>query len=732
MALNRRERKGLCIDMIEWNSFSNPPTQRATLLVVTSDDMLPALAPFADHKARVGVPCVVASMTMIRRDVQGADDAERVKQLIYYAFTNMKTRYVMIAGDAAEDHVPVRYRFVRQPAGTTLDATYNPTDHYYADLLGDDDGAFNKWDNPSAPDRRYNEQLWLTSAYTYNPDGVKGRPDVVVARVPAHTVDELRTYVQKVIAYETEELSGTGWAAFFANADYSPNVCAIAEGIVAGMGDAPGFAKLRFGLHFDNMPPNQSGWVRGTVDDLTRAFEAADWISYLGHGAPRQWASCITFDSASRMPNRRRFPVVMSSGCETGAFAPYITWNVRYRDVRGQAHCMVDSGIAATPVRDAVDGSLHAAPYELPLPAPYDVDAPAGGRCMASAFLFARTPDGSPSGGIAYMGESLALQPTSADEFQAAALKAYHQDGLCLLGDVWLRAQLALWSSNKNSGHTDTNFDPPRIYLSIMHLFGDPTLRIRRIHRLIWKNSSGLLSVWNVDDAGRQVTYKEHPTPAGWTPVNASRNRILWSHTTGRISLWRLNDLGEQTLFSECGPFAGWRAVHCTEEWLLWVNQAERISLWRLTDHGHQASYKEHDAPPDCKVVNCCRTMILWRRADGAAVVWRIDPDGNKVREETHGPCIGWTPDRVEDGHLLWRGAAGRISLWTLDDACKQTSYAEHAPAGWTATVLTSGRLLWRQNDGRLALWHVGAEATPFDFHEYAPISGWDLFTYAE
>ena len=218
----------------------------------------------------------------------------------------------------------------------------------------------------------------------------------------------------------------------------------------------------------------------------------------------------ITFEAASRLPNRRSFPVVMSPGCETGEFVPYIAWNVRYRDVQGQLHCMVETGIGATPVRDTVDGSLHAAPYAVPLPPPYDVDAPPGGRSMASAFLFARTPDGSPSGGIAYMGEMLSLPPTSADEFQAAALKAYHQDGLCVLGDVWQRAQLALWSSNKDAGQADPSFGPPRIYLSIMHLFGDPTLRIRRIHRLIWKNPSGVLSVWNVDDAGRQVTCKEH------------------------------------------------------------------------------------------------------------------------------------------------------------------------------------------------------------------------------
>lgn len=485
-------------------------------------------------------------------------------------------------------------------------------------------------------------------------------------------------------------------------------------------------------MHFDDAAPAQTGWVRGSFDDLTRAFESADWISYLGHGAPNEWSYCNTFGAASKLPNRRRLPVVMSSGCATGEFVPNILWNVRYRDVQGALHCLAESGVAATPVRDTVDGSLHAAPYAVPLPAPYDVDAPAGGRSMTSAFLFAKAPDGSPSGGIAYMGETVGLQPTSANEFQAAALKAYHQDGHCVLGDVWQRAQLALWASNKDAGHTDVNFDPPRIYLSIMHLFGDPTLRIRRIHRLIWRNAQGTLSVWNVDDVGRQVTFKEHASPAGWTPINASRNRILWRRTTGRVSLWRLDDLGNQTVFAEHGPFGDWRVVHCTDEWLLWVNSAEHISLWRLTYDGNQASYKEHEAPRGCKVVNCSRSRILWRRGDGAAVIWRIDADGNEVGEVTHGPFNGWTVDRVEEGRLLWRNAGSGVSLWTIDDSGKQLSYAEHAPAGWSATVLTAGRLLWRQGDGRLSLWRVGADSAPFDFHEYPPIAGWTLFTYAE
>jgi hypothetical protein len=74
---------------------------------------------------------------------------------------------------------------------------------------------------------------------------------------------------------------------------------------------------------------------------------------------------------------------------------------------------------------------------------PYDRLTPEQGRSMASAWLFAKASDESPSGAIAYLGETIACQPGLANEFQKNMLSAFHNDGLCTLGDVWRSAQMA-------------------------------------------------------------------------------------------------------------------------------------------------------------------------------------------------------------------------------------------------------------------------------------------------
>jgi hypothetical protein len=49
--------------------------------------------------------------------------------------------------------------------------------------------------------------------------------------------------------------------------------------------------------------------------------------------------------------------------------------------------------------------------------------------------------------------------------------------GTRVLGDIWLRGQQQFWKDFRNS---EDVFRNPRIYLSIMHFFGDPSLRLQK------------------------------------------------------------------------------------------------------------------------------------------------------------------------------------------------------------------------------------------------------------
>ena len=83
-----------------------------------------------------------------------------------------------------------------------IDSSYNPTDHYYANLYwpGGPAAGLSDWDANN--DGKYNESTWAQSPATNNPDNVDGYPHVAVGRLPAHTAQDVANYVQKVVDYE--------------------------------------------------------------------------------------------------------------------------------------------------------------------------------------------------------------------------------------------------------------------------------------------------------------------------------------------------------------------------------------------------------------------------------------------------------------------------------------------------------------------------------------------------
>jgi hypothetical protein len=176
------------------------------------------------------MPALLVTTESLRRDFPGEDDPEKIKRGIAYAHEKLGTRYVMLVGDASV--FPVRYRQVQQvPKDANIDGTYNPSELYYANLyydhtpgqLADDpqrithSGRFDKWD--LSGNGIYNEQHWKDDAVSYNPDQVDGCPDVAVGRVPVHTPQQMKTYVNKVIRYETGAMAPKSFQRFTFIAD---------------------------------------------------------------------------------------------------------------------------------------------------------------------------------------------------------------------------------------------------------------------------------------------------------------------------------------------------------------------------------------------------------------------------------------------------------------------------------------------------------------------------------
>ncbi len=458
----------------------------AKLLVVAPQAFAGVLQPLIAHKNRTGMLATLVTLESLRANFPGRDDPEKIKRVIASAHEKSGIRYVMFVGDASL--MPVRYRQVQQiPKDAPHTGTYNPSELYYANLyhnhapgpnpvdpVGITSGrVFDTWDQNG--NGRYNEQHWHDDAVSYNPDQVDGCPDVALGRLPAHTANEVKTYVAKVIRYESEGFSpgGFGHFTFIADKGYggSQGMCddIIADSIARAFPKTSVFEKL-----FLNCSPNEfvgAPWARGDFAAIDAATTKSWWITYLGHAGPRYWAIYENgrgYDDGrvEKLSNTGVFPVVFTIGCESGMFMTYAP-SESYRDQQQRRHEFVWHGESRT-WDDKATGQKIKAPLAVPQPYAYDFPG-ISNRTFACAWLVAST-----GGAIAFFGETLVCEDDKGHDLEKELFLRYGA-GDRVLGDLWLNGQRKYWINNRASENV---FRHPRIYLGIMTLFGDPSLRL--------------------------------------------------------------------------------------------------------------------------------------------------------------------------------------------------------------------------------------------------------------
>jgi hypothetical protein len=465
--------------------YANPLERlgQTRLLIVAPQAFQGAIQPLINHKNATGMPTNFISREALALYFQGGDDAERVKRGIAYAEAHLGTRYVMLAGDSAQ--MPVRYRNVRAmtTAGVT-DGSFNPSDLYFANLyqnhfvlLGQiyNGGAFDTWDwNGNG---RYDEMRWNpddpNEVYNHNPDFVDGCPDIAVGRVPAHTAEEVTRYVNKIIRYETGQMSpALNRLTFLYDKNYNYN---------NGSYFFPNYEFI--GLNYKEGEALPGGTF-GNLGSFARALGDSFWLSYIGHGynggfgVQLKGASTL-YDLNNALIlgqiNKYALPVVYSASCDTGQFAQCAPFG-EYRDTAGVSRWLWWDDPKKTGghlVKDIDTGQYWDSQATTPMPHNYDY-AWATNRAFACSWLCGNKYEG---GAIAYMGETVVLPNDTAKELESDILKQYIGGGR-ILGDIWLNGQRQYWLDNRTNGGL---LRAPRIYLGIMTLFGDPSLRLLSI-----------------------------------------------------------------------------------------------------------------------------------------------------------------------------------------------------------------------------------------------------------
>ncbi len=167
------------------------------MLIITPNipEFIDAVKPLMEWKNEKGVKTIILSNFSL---YEGIDDAEKIRNMIKSYYETENIQWVLLAGDAQNDLIPIRYvynpdviRFGEGRTESVGDGEYKPTDFYYADLNG-------TWDSDG-------DGNWGESPYdnAYGLDEIAWDPEVYVGRFPADNANELEIMVNKTLKYES-------------------------------------------------------------------------------------------------------------------------------------------------------------------------------------------------------------------------------------------------------------------------------------------------------------------------------------------------------------------------------------------------------------------------------------------------------------------------------------------------------------------------------------------------
>jgi len=176
------------------NNIELSATDSYDLLIIAPDDWKEDIARFVQHKEDHGIRTILVGTNEIYSgsyfDAEGRDDAEKVKYFIKNALDEWNITFVLLVGGRMPGieerwYVPVRYVEVELFGETTY-----LSDLYFADIY-DDAKTFQSWDENG------------DSVFGTKEDGMDLHPDVAVGRWACRNRQELKTVIEKTIAYET-------------------------------------------------------------------------------------------------------------------------------------------------------------------------------------------------------------------------------------------------------------------------------------------------------------------------------------------------------------------------------------------------------------------------------------------------------------------------------------------------------------------------------------------------
>jgi hypothetical protein len=260
-------------------------TNQADYLLITPRAFLAAAEPLVQRRQDQGLNARAVSFEEIADEFgHGQPSAEAIHSFLgfaYHSWTGPSPRYVLLLGDSSYD--PRNFSGTAQPS--PLPALWTKTSY-----------------------------LWTVS----DPElaavnGADSLPDLAIGRLPATSVEEAGTLVQKLLAWEDSGQGLSGRAALVADnpdlaGDFEADIDDIAQSFLQGRE----VSTLKLGALGGGMRPA----IREALDS------GLGLLSYVGHGGAAVWASENVWNSwdAASLQAQSRQPLLVTMNCLNGYF----------------------------------------------------------------------------------------------------------------------------------------------------------------------------------------------------------------------------------------------------------------------------------------------------------------------------------------------------------------------------------------------------------------------------
>ncbi len=257
-------------------------------LIITNSSMQSAFQTLADHKAsKYGLTTHIELISNILSSYSGADDAEKLRNFIIYAYQNHGTKWVVLGGDS--EVIPYRGCYGHVATDPPTDDNDIPTDFYFAAL----DGNWNANGN---------------DVYGEPDDDVDLFAEVNVGRISASNETEANNQINKIINYEN-------WS------DAPFNALLVGEKLddyTWGGNNKDYVYEMMAGIPYDTLYDRDGTW---SASDLINNYFNSDnlnIVNHLGH-ANDTYDMKLYESDVDNITNNNPF-FIYSQGCYPGNF----------------------------------------------------------------------------------------------------------------------------------------------------------------------------------------------------------------------------------------------------------------------------------------------------------------------------------------------------------------------------------------------------------------------------